>query len=247
MVAPNGASRTKADHVQLPVTIEETVNTATECFVAGAEAIHAHVRDENQKHVLDAGLYAELLAELALQVPKMHAQITTEAVGIYTPEQQRKLVRDVMPNSVSVSMKEMFSDGETPEATNFYRFAVEANIQVQHILYSPDEVALFQNRLAKGLIAGDNVELLFVLGRYTVGQNSSPDLLSPFLTAVEKFKQVPVEWAVCAFGRGETDCLNAALKSGGKVRVGFENSLWNADGSIAADNSERVKKIKALG
>ncbi|MDP4823830.1 MAG: 3-keto-5-aminohexanoate cleavage protein, partial [Aestuariivirgaceae bacterium] len=32
----------------------------------------------------------------------------------------------------------------------------------------------------------------------------------------------------------------------GKVRVGFENSLYNADGSLALSNSERVREIRGL-
>jgi uncharacterized protein (DUF849 family) len=51
---------------------------------------------------------------------------------------------------------------------------------------------------------------------------------------------------VCAFGQNETTCLRAAYLAGGKVRIGFENSLLNADGSFAADNAERVAEIKCL-
>ena len=65
MVAPNGARRTTADHPALPVTIPQTVATARACFEAGAGGIHAHVRDAEQAHVLDAGLYSDLVAELA--------------------------------------------------------------------------------------------------------------------------------------------------------------------------------------
>jgi uncharacterized protein (DUF849 family) len=35
------------------------------------------------------------------------------------------------------------------------------------------------------------------------------------------------------------------MRAGGKVRVGFENSLWNADGNLAASNEERVAEIAA--
>ncbi|MEC8515837.1 MAG: 3-keto-5-aminohexanoate cleavage protein, partial [Pseudomonadota bacterium] len=57
MVAPNGARRTKADHPAIPVTIQETVETALACAAVGAQAMHLHVRDADQQHVLDAGLY----------------------------------------------------------------------------------------------------------------------------------------------------------------------------------------------
>ena len=83
MVAPNGARKIKKDHPEIPLTIEETVEVAKKTYVAGAGAIHLHVRDKNGDHVLDAGLYKEALKELENKVPKMHIQVTTEAVGKY--------------------------------------------------------------------------------------------------------------------------------------------------------------------
>ena len=91
MVAPNGARKVKKDHPEVPLTIEETVEVAKNCFKAGAGAIHLHVRNEKGEHVLDAGLYKEALKELEFKVPKMHIQVTTEAVGKYSPEDMRKL------------------------------------------------------------------------------------------------------------------------------------------------------------
>ena len=107
MVAPNGARRTKADHSALPMTIAETVVAAKACLEAGAGALHAHVRDLTGAHVLDAGLYRELLSEMRVAVPQMQVQITTEAVGKYTPEEQRELVYKVKPDAVSIAIREM--------------------------------------------------------------------------------------------------------------------------------------------
>lgn len=245
MVAPNGARRTTADHPALPVTIPQTVATAKACFEAGAGGIHAHVRDAGQAHVLDAGLYAELVAELAREVPDMAVQITTEAVGRYTPEEQRALVRAVMPEMVSVALREMIPDADTSEAARFYQWAHEARIAVQHILYAPNEVSSLEELVAAGVIPGDDLQCLFVLGRYAKDQESDPLDLLPFLDTL-KMSTLTADWAVCAFGRGETAALQAAFAAGGKARVGFENSLWNADGSLAADNAERVREISAL-
>jgi uncharacterized protein (DUF849 family) len=47
-------------------------------------------------------------------------------------------------------------------------------------------------------------------------------------------------WSVCAFGRGEIACLEAAMLAGGHARVGFENSIHSEDGGIAEDNASRV-------
>ncbi len=164
MVAPNGARKTKADHPALPVTIQETVEAAKACFDAGADGLHAHLRDADQKHVLDAGHYQELLAELRLTVPKMQIQITTEAVGQYQPPEQIALVKQVMPESVSVSTKELLSTGDQKAAADFYVWAHDQHIAVQHILYDTNDLATFYHLCIDHNIDHHNAQLLFVLG-----------------------------------------------------------------------------------
>jgi len=248
MVAPNGARRGKADHPALPVTISETVETAKACFDAGARGIHAHVRDENGAHVLDAGLYVELIAQMENHVPDMAVQITTESVGLYAPASQRQLVRDVMPNAVSIALREMLPDDDELDAMRtFYHWADEAEIAVQHILYTPKDVADLLEYVRRGIVPNNDLQLLFVLGRYAKDQQSQVKDMDPFLDVLTTRGKSPekIQWALCAFGRNETDCLAAAVKRGGKARIGFENSLWNRDGSLAADNAERVRELSA--
>lgn len=246
MVAPNGARLTKADHPKIPVTIEELVKTGKRCFEAGAEALHAHVRDKNQQHVLDAGLYSELIAEMSYQVPGMAVQITTEAVGRYSPEQQRRLVQDVIPEAASVSLSEMLSDGNNGAAKTFYYWCQEASVAVQHILFSPSELERFIQLLDNKLIPTGTHQLLFVLGRYSKNQQSDPIWINDFLDRLDRATLI-ADWAVCAFGPNETICAVHALNSGGKCRIGFENSIWNSDGKIAIDNADRVLDlIKSL-
>ena len=242
MVAPNGARRKKSDHPQLPITIDEIVTTAKECFKEGAGALHAHVRDAEQNHVLDAGLYRELISEMNSAAPDMHLQITTEAVGIYTPDQQRQLVKDVMPKAVSVSLSEMLSDGDMEAARSFYTFAAEAEIAVQHILYSSDELQQFFELADNEFFSREDHQLLFVLGRYSQNQQSQISDLIPFIDTLNQGVQT-YDWAVCAFGQNETACALKAFELGGKCRVGFENSIWNDDGGIAKNNAERVTEI----
>ena len=107
MVAPNGARPMKKDHAAVPITMNEIVKTGKACFEAGAEAIHFHTRNIKGEHVLDSGLCKETLIELQKKVPKMHLQITTEAIGKYSPEEMRKLAYEVMPPGISIGIREM--------------------------------------------------------------------------------------------------------------------------------------------
>ncbi|MGJ8573218.1 MAG: 3-keto-5-aminohexanoate cleavage protein [Hoeflea sp.] len=239
MVAPNGARLKKTDHPALPETIAETVATALACARAGAGGIHAHVRDRDGNHTLDAGLYRELLIELARVVPEMQHQITTEAVGSYSPAEQVKLVRAIQPDSVSVSLAEMTSEGWTSEVRDFYRWCDDSNIAVQHILYSQDDLRHLVQLCSEGQIPATRLQMLFVLGRYGEGVPSTPEAIAGFVELLPQLAVKP-DWAVCAFGRSETACLREAERLGGKVRIGFENNTINEDGTTARDNAERI-------
>ncbi len=243
-VAPNGARKSRKDHPALPVSIGEIVATAKQCFEAGATGIHAHVRDENGAHVLDAGLYGELLGELKVQVPRLKVQITTEAVGQYSPAAQRELVQKVKPEMVSVALSEMFSDGELAAASRFYYEAHEQGIQVQHIVYSGEEFVRLTKMILLGTIPTKQKNVLFVLGRYSENQQSDSSMLKPFLEILAR-QRLAESWRfmVCAFGRGETECLLASARAGGDCRVGFENNFFHADGRVASDNAARVKAL----
>ena len=126
MAAPNGARKVKTDHPGIPVSIEETVAEAKSCFSAGASILHAHVRDDEGKHVLDTSLYRKLLNALSIEVPNMLVQVTTESVGIYSPEEQASLVYELKPDFISVGFREMIGDnsiGARRHAQDFYHQA----------------------------------------------------------------------------------------------------------------------------
>lgn len=243
MVAPNGARKTKADHAALPIALDEIVATAVECHDAGADGLHLHVRDENGRHILDAGLYLEALAELRRGVPSMLLQITTEAVGLYSAAHQRYIVERVHPEAVSVALAEMVEGADPSEVVAFYDQCAQTDIAVQHILYGERDLSVMSGLLNSGSIQRDGLQLLFVLGRYSQNQQSAPEDLDPFVEW-QKHYCPSSEWAVCAFGTRETECLTTAHHKGGKVRVGFENSLWNADGTDAASIAERVLGLR---
>lgn len=243
MIAPNGARRSKQDHPALPITIPETVATARDCFHAGANGLHLHVRGSHGEHSLDAGLYREAIAELKIAVPNMMVQITTEAVGIYSPQEQQQVVRDVKPNAVSIAIVEMLAHDDHAAVIDFYNWCNQSKIKVQHILYSPEDSIRLEGLLSSLTPTLDPVQILFVLGRYTKNQQSKPADILPFTDWLST-SNLEADWSICAFGKAETRCLKASHEAGGKMRIGFENSFWNDDGSLARDNVERILDLK---
>ena len=245
MVAPNGARRGKADHPAIPLTQAETVQTAIACQAAGADGIHVHIRDDTGRHLLDAERYHAVLKALKEAVPDMYLQVTSEAADRYGADVQQAMVRALTPRFVSVAMREIVrSEADWADATDFYAWSLANNVHIQHILYSPGEVEQFLKAVDAGKIPGELFQLQFVLGTYDGTEVSDPANLHRFLDLLVKApSQMTFDWMLCAFGKAETTCLVQAAREGGKLRVGFENSLWNSDGQIATDNAERVREV----
>ena len=98
-VAPNGARRTKKDHPRLPMTADEIARDAAEALEAGAAMIHLHVRDGEGVHTLDVDLYREAVKAVHAAVgDELVVQVTTEAVGRYTPAEQIAVI-DALENA----------------------------------------------------------------------------------------------------------------------------------------------------
>ena len=244
MVAPNGARLGPQDHPSLPVTVERTVSAAIACRDAGADGLHAHIRDDAGKHLLDATRYTELLHALTDSGIDMFVQLTTEAVGQYSPAEQRDLVANLPPVAISVGLREMTADGNDPAIAQFYESVHARRCSLQHILYSPDDVVHLATRIESGHIPESELQCLYVLGGHGVGRHAHPEMLDGFLAMrAERLSGVELDWAVCAFGPAETECLLAAHAAGGKLRIGFENNRINSDGAVAGDNAERVREL----
>jgi uncharacterized protein (DUF849 family) len=238
MVAPNGARKTTTDHPALPLEPGQIALEAERCLSAGAAVLHLHVRDDRGGHSLDAGRYERAMAAVRERVgDELVLQMTTEAVGLYTPPEQMAAVKTVRPEAVSLALREIWPDAAPDEAAAaFLLWLKKARIWPQFILYDAGDVRRLRDLNARGLIPFEKPWLLFVLGRYS-GGSSEPADLEPFLAEL-----APLDWpwAVCAFGPREAACMELAARRGGHMRVGFENNLHLPDGTLAPDNAALV-------
>ncbi|MFN3417508.1 MAG: 3-keto-5-aminohexanoate cleavage protein [Caldimonas sp.] len=240
-VAPNGAYKTTEQHPAVPLTPQALAQTAKACLDAGASMLHMHVRRPDGRHWLDAQAYREATAAVRRAVgSELVVQITTEAAKLYEPAAQMAVVREVVPEAVSVGLRELHVPAVSEaELGRFFQWLVGQRVMTQVILYDVADVQDWQDLRRRGVIPEAPWFLLFVLGRYSAGQTSSPLDLLPFVQAHDGDHP----WAVCAFGAREHACAMAAAALGGHVRVGFENNVLLRDGQIAPDNAALVAQI----
>ena len=166
--------------------------------------IHLHVRDPEGGHSLDVEAYRAAIAAVRTAVGRdLIVQVTSEAVGIYSPEEQMRMVRDLKPEAVSLAVREIVPDAASEgAAAEFLAWVAAAGILPQYILYSEEDLRRFDDLIDRGIVPGERQVVLFVLGRYTKGQTSEPRELMPFLAANARDHL----WSVCAFGPRETAC-----------------------------------------
>ena len=246
IVAPNGARKTKQDHAQLPMTIEEMVTEAKACQTAGATMIHLHARDAQGRHSLEVDDNLEIYHAVKAAVGNsMIVQLTTEAVGMYSPQQQMALIKAVKPEAASFALRELIPDEQSDEqGFVFFDWVAAQGILSQIILYDQADIERYFSLQERGVLPKHNQHALVVLGRYHEAQQSSPwDLRALHL---ERFIEENVRCAVCAFGAREQDCLTHAMLLGLDVRVGFENNHLSADGQPANCNAEQVQRLKEV-
>ena len=121
MSAPNGARRTTHDHPAIPVTATGLADCARTLVAESVGILHLHVRDENQGHSLDVGLYRDAISEVKRAVgDALVLQVTSEAVGIFSRQQQESMVRELRPEAVSLALRELCPDEQAePSASRF--------------------------------------------------------------------------------------------------------------------------------
>jgi uncharacterized protein (DUF849 family) len=243
-VAPNGARRGRADHAAIPIAPHELARDAMACREAGASVIHLHVRDDEGRHSLAPDRYRTAIRAIEEAVgQRMLIQVTTEAVGIYTAPQQMAVLRELRPAAASVALRELAPDeSAVAEAASFFAWAGREQIALQFIVYTPEEAQRLARLARDGVLAVEAPNTLFVLGRYTQGQQSNARDLVDFLNGWPD----GWPWSVCAFGFAEAQCMAAAIGLGGHARVGFENNLQRPDGSQAAGNADLVTNARAI-
>lgn len=240
-VAPNGARHTKSTHPNLPLTPEELAITAVECLEAGARMFHLHVRDEQNQHSLSPQHYTPALEAIKKAVgEEMLIQITTEAAGIYQIEQQIRFMQALLPDCLSVALRE-FITNET-QWEHFREFIASLSSKgclLQYILYDINDFNLYKRLIESHVIPSFGHSLLLVLGRYSHTE-PTVDILAQY----QSILATNAPWMCCTFGINAHQILSEVVALGAHVRVGFENSFYLPDGRIAGSNADIVAQTR---
>ncbi len=241
-VAVTGAEVTREHNPNLPITPEEIVQAAVECYDVGASIVHVHVRDpETGKPSSDPELFKRVLEGIREKRPDMIVQFTTGgAIGM--TEEERIAPVYLKPDMATLNMGSMnFGDDVFLNPPKFIRrlakTMIEVGVKPEIEVYDISMIATAKKLIKEGLIL-EPPHFDFVMGV----PGGIPATVENLL--IMKRNLPPnATWSVAAVGRHQLPMNVTAILLGGHVRTGFEDNVYYKKGVLAKSNAQLVERI----
>ena len=240
-----GAEVTKEHNPAVPYTVDEIAREAKSAADAGAAIIHLHVREDNGAPTQSARRFADCIAAIRKEAPKVIIQPSTGgAVGMTNEERLQPVTLapematldcgtcnfggdDVFVNTENMIKdfaEKMNSRGIKPECEVFDKGMIDMALRLHKKGYirAPMHFNLVMG--VNGGISATARDLVFMQGSLPPGST----------------------WTVSGIGRSQFQMAALGIVMGGHVRVGFEDNVFIEKGVLALSNGELVDRVVRL-
>jgi 3-keto-5-aminohexanoate cleavage enzyme len=264
VAAVNGGAQQSRDGAFVPITPSEIVEEAVRCEAAGATVLHFHARNAEGKNTGDPALNREIIrrirekTNLLIQSTNGIGYRTDPATGAYVfPGDEERLALlnlDPAPDyygamAVSIDFYDPYggfpAEASFPNSGRFLQETIQTvygrgstiEFEIPHV------TAL--HRLNRYLAAeGIDPASPFIAFLYPLMPSFVPDNRTFMYLQDEARRMFPNAIRnCCGDGPNAFEAITLALALGFEcVRVGFEQSLYLADGSIARQNYQQVEQ-----
>jgi uncharacterized protein (DUF849 family) len=231
-VSLNG-SRTKKDHPAIPVTPLEMAQAVKSVYEAGAPSVHLHARDETGRESLQTEAVATTLTAIRQACPNIELALSTAENIEGDPQRRLRLIEQwtVFPDTLCVNLSEEGID-------EVIALAHERGLSFEAGLFSPEDVKHFKS-------------LQHVQWRRVLLEPLSTNLEEAHtqLSALRAALGTPwldVPHVIHAMDEATYPLLQTAAQITQASRIGFEDTLYLPDGSLATDNTQLFLTALAL-
>jgi 3-keto-5-aminohexanoate cleavage enzyme len=238
-----GAEVTKEQQPHLPITPQQIVEAAVECYHAGASIIHIHVRDAEGNATQDASLFREVVEGIGARCDIITQVSTGGAVWMSAEERLQSMecqpdMATLTTGTVNFGEGVFMNDRQLVEtfARRLRDYGIVPEIEVFDVGMIDEALRL----RSMGLIT-DPLHFDFVMG-VPGGISADPAHL------MHMVRSLPVgsTWSVAGMGRHQLTLGVIALAMGGNVRVGFEDNIYYRKGQLAQSNAELVARVARI-
>jgi 3-keto-5-aminohexanoate cleavage enzyme len=237
-----GAELTRAHTPYLPITPSEVADEAARCRDAGAAVIHLHVRTETGENTQSAQRFAEVIAAIRSKCDCIIQTSTGGAVGMTL--EQRAGALECRPEMATLNCGTInFGDeifvNSRPDIRKLAARIRAAGIVPELECYEVGHLEEALSLLDEGAVQAP-LHLQFVLG--VKGAIPAREDVVLYLRSL-----VPAgsTWAVAALGRWQQPMTELAMRLGGFARVGLEDNIYLAKGTLAEGSAPLVARAAA--
>lgn len=235
-----GAEVTREQQPALPITPQEIIQAAVECYEAGAAIIHIHVRDADGNATQDARLFRTVMEGIRARCDVITQVSTGGAVGMSADERLQSIA--CQPDMATLTTGTVnFGEGvfinNRSLVETFARRLREAGIVPEIEIFDVGMLDEAMRLRDMGLIT-EPIQFDFVLG-VPGALGIDPAHLLHLIHSLPAGST----WSVAGMGRHQLTLGVIALAMGGNIRVGFEDNIYFRKGQLARSNAELVARI----
>lgn len=238
-----GAEVSRAEQPNLPLTPQEIIAAAVECYEAGASIIHIHVRDAQGNATQDGQLFREVVEGIRARCDVITQVSTGGAVWMSAEERLQSI--DCQPDMATLTTGTVnFGDGVFMNnrglVEHFARRLRESGIVPEIEIFDVGMLDEAMRLYKMGLIT-DPLHFDFVMG-VPGGLGADPAHLMHMVRSLPHAST----WSVAGIGRHQLTLATIAMAMGGNARVGFEDNIYYRKGQLALSNAQLVARVARI-
>jgi 3-keto-5-aminohexanoate cleavage enzyme len=227
----------------IPLTPAEIVQSAYECWQAGASIVHIHVRDPNTgQGTQDVEVFRQVVEPLREKTDLILCLTTSGIPGRNLPTEERIAPVDLKPELASFDAGSINLGGtvfiNTPEFLDRAAEKMRENGVKPEIEIFDLGMMVTTLRMRDQGKLDEPLHFQFVLGT-PWGAPATP---KSFLHLYEHLPD-NATWSIIGIGKGHLPMSMMALIMGGHIRVGLEDNIYYSKGVLAETNAQFVERI----
>ncbi|WP_415914131.1 3-keto-5-aminohexanoate cleavage protein [Paraburkholderia sp. J12] len=271
--AITGSIHTPSMSPYLPVTPAQIAASAIEAAEAGAAIVHLHARDpQSGRPTQDPAIYRQFLPVIANGCDAV-INVTTGGSPVLSLEQRLEPARVFEPEIASLNMGSMnfgmyemlgrfksfdhawerpYLEGSDDlvfrntfrDIEQILRQCGASGTRFEIECYDIGHLYTAAHFLDRGLLHGP----LFIQSAFGIrgGIGTHPEDVQMMKRTADRLFGEDYVWSVLSTGRTQMPVATLAMASGGNVRVGLEDSLWDGPGQLATSNAQQVRRMRTI-
>jgi len=230
----------------IPITPEEIVQSAIECWQAGAAMVHIHVRDpQTGLGTQDIELFRQVVDALRDKTDLILCLTTSGIPGRNLPAEERLAPLALKPEVASFDAGSINLGGSV--FLNSPEFLEQAAEKMRVAGVKP-ELEIFElGMLLTCLRMRDEGKLDQPLHfQLVLGTPWGAPATPRSLIYLHEYIPEDATWSVIGVGKGHLPMSIMAMVMGGHIRVGMEDNIYYSRGVLAKTNAQFVARIVRL-